>query len=146
MRFARVALLAVSVALATAVAAAALLISSERPGPIAADDRPTATPAPLTPDITIAPSPTFGGWTGGDGEYTIIIEAADNLTAAKDVAGNAQDRGLTVGILNSDDFASLAAGYTVVFSGAYASRRHAEEDLNAVRDDFPNAYIRQVQA
>ena len=91
-------------------------------------------------------SGTFGGWTGSDGDYTIIIESADNVADAEKVAQKAQDAGLTVGILNSDDYSSLNGGYQVVFSGTYASKSDAEADLGSVQDEFSDAYVRQIKS
>ena len=116
----------------------------------------TVEPSP-TETATVEPSPTetatedpgsgtFGGWTGSDGDYTIIIESADNVADAEKVAQKAQDAGLTVGILNSDDYSSLNGGYQVVFSGTYASKSDAEADLSSVRDEFSDAYVRQIKS
>ena len=112
------------------------------------DPSPTETatvdPSP-TETATADPSSTFGGWTGSDGDYTIIIESADSLSDAEKVAQQAQDAGLTVGILNSDDYSSLNGGYQVVFTGAYATKSDAEADLDSVRDEFSDAYVRQIK-
>ena len=106
----------------------------------------TATVDPLpTETATADPDSTFGGWTGSDGDYTIIIESADSLSDAEKVAQQAQDAGLTVGILNSDDYSSLNGGYQVVFTGAYATKSDAEADLDSVRDEFSDAYVRQIK-
>ena len=49
-----------------------------------------------------------GGFTGADGDYTVIIESATSQSAADTVATEAEDKGLTdVGTFNSDDY-SLA--------------------------------------
>ena len=106
----------------------------------------TATVDPLpTETATADANSTFGGWTGSDGDYTIIIESADSLSDAEKVAQQAQDAGLTVGILNSDDYSSLNGGYQVVFTGAYATKSDAEADLDSVRDEFSDAYVRQIK-
>ena len=102
-------------------------------------------PSP-TETATADPNSTFGGWTGSDGDYTIIIESADSLADAEKVAQQAQDAGLTVGILNSDDYSSLNGGYQVVFSGTYASKSDAEADLDSVQDEFSDAYVRQIKS
>jgi hypothetical protein len=115
---------------------------------------PSPTDTPLGPrddneghtGTTTNPSSSFGGWTGSNGDYTIIIEATDNLTDAEGVAEQAEGKGLTVGILNSDDYTSMPAGYHVVFSGAYSTKLDAQNNLDAVRASFPDAYVRQVRA
>jgi cell division septation protein DedD len=101
---------------------------------------PTDTPDP--PDDTS--TGTFDGWTGADGDYTIIIESAKNLSAAETVAEEAEGKGLSVGILNSNDFSSLNGGYQVVFSGTYSSRSDAQDSLGDVRDDYSDAYIAEI--
>jgi septal ring-binding cell division protein DamX len=106
----------------------------------------TATEAPTDTPTPDAGSGTFPGWTGSDGDYTIIIESADSQSGAEKVAQKAQDGGLTVGILNSDDYSSLNGGYWVVFSGDYSSKSDAQADLDGVRDSFKDAYVRQIKS
>lgn len=116
----------------------------------------TATPAPGTsvtptpaPGTTATPAPTttgsssFPGWTGGDG-WTIIIESATTQSKAESEASSAQSQGLTPGILKSDDYSSLNAGYWVVFTGHYASKSEAQGNLDSVRAKFSDAYVRKV--
>ena len=110
---------------------------------------PTTSPEP-TPTDTATPdtggSGAFPGWTGSDGDYTIIIESATSQSKAEDVAQKAQDdNGLTVGILNSDDYSSLNGGYYVVFTGTYSSKSDAQADLDVVRADYSDAYIKQIK-
>ena len=110
------------------------------------DPNPTETPTPEPSPTDTPDSGAFGGWTGSDGDYTIIIESADSVADAEKVAQKAQDAGLTVGILNSDDYSSLNGGYQVVFSGTYASKSDAEADLDSVQADFSDAYVRQIKS
>jgi hypothetical protein len=123
---------------------------------------PTTTPAPsseptVEPEPTIEPNPTedpttdpgtgstFPGWTGSDGDYTIIIESNRTQEGAEEVAQQAQDAGQTVGILESDQYSSLNGGYWVVFSGTYTSKSDAEADLDSIQDSYPDAYVRQIK-
>jgi septal ring-binding cell division protein DamX len=109
----------------------------------------TDTPSP-EPTDTATPdsggSGTFPGWTGSDGDYTIIIESASSQSGAEKVAQEAQDGGLTVGILKSDDYSSLNGGYWVVFTGDYSSKSDAVADLDGVRADYHDAYVKQIKA
>jgi hypothetical protein len=116
---------------------------------------PTVTPgATATPGATTTPVPsstpttsgssTYPGWTGGDG-WTIIVESATTLEKAESVAANAQSEGESPGILKSDDFSSLNAGYWVVFLGDYSSKSEAQDNLDAIRDKRPDAYVRQIK-
>ena len=123
---------------------------------------PTSTPPPSTepspsPEPTIEPEPTidpnpspqtgstFPGWTGADGDYTIIIESNRTQEGAEQVAQQAQDAGETVGVLESDQFSSLNGGYWVVFSGTYTSESDAEADLDSLQETYPDAYVRQIK-
>ena len=108
---------------------------------------PTVEPEPTTtddPPDSADPSATFGGWTGADGDYTIIIASESSLSEAETVAQQAQDQGHTVGILNSDDFSSLNGGYQVVFVGTYSSESEAEDALGDIKSDYRDAYIKQI--
>jgi septal ring-binding cell division protein DamX len=86
---------------------------------------------------------SFAGWSGGDG-YTVIIESASSQSGAEKVAQEAQDAGDTVGILKSDEFSSLNAGYWVVFSGEYATKSEAEDALDSLKSSYSDAYVRKV--
>jgi septal ring-binding cell division protein DamX len=108
----------------------------------------TATPAPTEPE----PSPTvdgggtssFPGWSGQDGDYTVILKSSSSQSSAESFAQEAQNAGNTVGILNSDDYSSLNSGYWVVFSGTYATEDEAETALDDLKSDYSDAYIRQI--
>ena len=114
---------------------------------------PTASGEPTTspgPNPTETPTPgsgtgSFPGWTGSDGDYTIIIESAKTQSRAEKVAQDAQSKGKTVGILESSNYSSLNGGYWVVFSGDYSSKRDAEADLDGIRADYPDAYVRRIK-
>jgi SPOR domain len=115
------------------------------------DPNATPTPSPAagsTPDPNTDSGSTgtsgFSGWPGGNG-WTIIIESATTQSKAQKVAKSAQDSGETVGILHSDDFSSLNAGYWVVFTQKYASEKSAEAALSTVQASHKAAYVRQVK-
>jgi cell division septation protein DedD len=132
--------------------------------PTTAEPLPTTSPVPsvspfptesgtteptetATADPTEDPSTTTGsfpGWTGADGDYTVILDSSTTQSAAEEFAQEAQDAGHTVGILNSDDYSSLNSGYWVVFSGSYASEDEAESALDGLKSDYSDAYIRQI--
>ncbi len=137
------------------------------PAPSASVD-PNATP---TPDPSLTPTPTpddgfgttddgtgntddgtgttgttvgsFAGWSGGEG-YTVIIESATSQSGAEKVAQEAQDANETVGILKSDEFSSLNAGYWVVFSGEYATKSEAVDALDSLKSSYSDAYVKKV--
>jgi cell division septation protein DedD len=138
--------------------------SAVAPVPTTAEPLPTTSPVPsvspfptesgtteptetATADPTEDPSTTTGsfpGWTGADGDYTVILDSSTTQSAAEEFAQEAQDAGHTVGILNSDDYSSLNSGYWVVFSGSYASEDEAESALDGLKSDYSDAYIRQI--
>jgi hypothetical protein len=105
---------------------------------------PTETASPTgTPDSNTGS--TFTGWPGGTG-WTVIIASKNSKSEAETIATEAQGKGLTVGILNSDDFSSLNPGYQVVFTEKFDSKSAAEDSLSNVQKDYPDAYVRQVKA
>ncbi len=124
--------------------------------PTATTPLETITPVPsetATPTETVTPDPsptveggstTFPGWTGQDGDYTVILKSSSSQSSAESFAQEAQDAGQTVGILNSDDYSSLNSGYWVVFSGNYATEDEAESALDGLKSDYSDAYIRQI--
>jgi predicted nucleic acid-binding Zn ribbon protein len=109
----------------------------------------TTTPEPsATPDqgnTGTDTGSTFTGWPGGDG-WTVIIASKGSQSAAESIATEAQGKGLTVGILKSDDYSSLNPGYHVVFTQKFDSKSAAEDSLSDVQSDYPDAYVRQVKA
>lgn len=115
---------------------------------------PNATPTP-TETTTPEPTPTedpsttgssFPGWSGADGDYTIIVESATTLEQAEKAAQKAQDAGLSdVGILDSSNYSSLNGGYQVVFTGVYTSKSDAEDALSSARSEFSDAYVKQIK-
>jgi hypothetical protein len=86
---------------------------------------------------------SFPGWSGGDG-YTVIIESASSQSGAEKVAQQAQDAGESVGILKSDEFSSLNAGYWVVFSGEYSTKSEAQDALDGLKSSYSDAYVRKI--
>jgi hypothetical protein len=120
---------------------------------VSPDPSATASPEP-TESATPEPTPTddagtgsFPGWSGSDGDYTIIIESAKSQSAAEQVAQKAQDAGLAdVGILDSSSYSSLNGGYQVVFTGVYTSKSDAQSNLDSVQDEFEDAYVRQIKS
>ena len=132
--------------------------------PLPTSAAPTATTPPLetitpvpsetaTPTETVTPDPSptvdggstsFPGWTGQDGDYTVILKSSSSQSSAESFAQEAQDAGQTVGILESSEFSSLNSGYWVVFSGNYATEDEAESALDGLKSDYSDAYIRQI--
>jgi septal ring-binding cell division protein DamX len=110
---------------------------------------PTATEDPGTTDDggtgDTGTGSTFPGWTGADGDYTIIVESAKSKSGAEKVAQKAQDAGESPGILESSNYSNLNGGYWVVFIGTYSSKSEAQDALDGVRSTFKDAYVRQIK-
>ena len=72
-----------------------------------------------------------------------MLASKSSESAARDSAEGFQADGIPdVGLLNSDDFASLNPGYWVVFSGQYDSQSEASAALDGI--DAKDAYIRRI--
>ncbi|HWT25240.1 MAG TPA: SPOR domain-containing protein, partial [Solirubrobacteraceae bacterium] len=82
-------------------------------------------------------------WPQGEAGWTVVLASERSRSRAAAKARRFSNAGTSgVGILDSDDFASLAGGYWVVYAGRYGGRRAAEDALQGV--DAPDAYVRQV--
>ena len=88
------------------------------------------------------------GFTGTDGDYTVIIESASprRRRPRRSPTRRRARASTDVGILNSDDYSSLNGGYYVVFVGAYTSKSDAEDALDGIKSDYPDAYVRKISA
>lgn len=107
---------------------------------------PTATePAPIPPP---PPSTELIEWPAGQNGWTIVLSSSPQSSgraAAAREGRAAIDAGLTdVGVLNSDEFASLHPGFFVVFTGIYSSESEARGALDAAKAFEPQAYARQI--
>ena len=103
---------------------------------------PTATPEPTT-------TPDSGGsatadWPSGKSGWTVVLASDPSESEAQDAADTFAGDGISgVGVLHSDDFSSLKAGYWVVFSGQYDTQSAASDALDGV--DAKDAYIRRIE-
>jgi hypothetical protein len=148
----------VALVVATAGAAAAIAATHDhaRRGSGAVVAVSPLHPAPAAPVVPpVKPKPhskpqkatKLIAWPAGNG-YSIIlatIPLSQGATAARAKALAAVRAGLPqVGVLVSSSFASLQAGYYMVFSGVYASLAEAQSSLDAAKGTFPGAYARPV--
>ena len=156
-------------ALAAIAVAVAIVQLADDTGQVAQNPIPTAvapTPAPApaptvtatptlpeasgqqTPTPTPAPSATPSGgtvasWPAGKTGWTVILSSDESKSEAQSKArGFTQDGVAGVGVLDSDNFSSLKAGYWVVFSGQYDSQSAATDALDGL--DVKDAYVRHV--
>jgi len=90
-----------------------------------------------------------GDWPSGKAGWTVVLQALPTFAGsalAQADARTASRAGLPrVGVLLSDDFASLRPGYRVVFSGVYGSVGAAQAAARAAARVYPEAYARLVR-
>jgi hypothetical protein len=55
------------------------------------------------------------------------------------------DQGKSVGVLQSDDYASLRSGFWVVFSGQYDDQKAAQDAATGLKSTAPDAYARKIE-
>jgi hypothetical protein len=133
------------------------------PAPTLVPGSATVTPDPaLTPDSTAAsgkqtptptatPAPAGGTDTAGDAEWpagksgwTVVLASDSSESDARAKADRFATGGIAhVGVLDSDDFASLKGGSWIVFAGRYDSQSEAADALDRV--DARDAYIRRIE-
>ncbi len=123
------------------------------PDPSLTDPNATATPeATATPDATATPEATttpdggsseVGDWPAGTSGWTVVLASTTSESSANDRADGFIADGISdVGVLHSDDFSSLKAGFWVVFSGQYDSQAEARDALDGF--DVSDAYVRRI--
>jgi len=110
--------------------------------------------------ITVSTSPTesasasesfAGDWPVGSGGYTVQLQslptAGTQVVAVQAAKSAAEGKGAkAVGALKSDEFAGLAAGEYIVYSGKYSKRAEADKALGALKKSFPGASVLHVGA
>jgi septal ring-binding cell division protein DamX len=116
------------------------------PAPSAAAT-PAPTPAPGASATPAAPAAgTVAGWPAGKTAYTVILWSAGSRKEADTKATQLQGAGAqNLGVLHSDDYSSLRAGYYVVFSGQYGTDKEAQAAAQAAQGTAPGAYAKQVK-
>jgi len=111
---------------------------AQTPTPTAAPPAPAATPAPAVP---AAPAE----WPEGRTAWTVVLNSSGTREDAERLAADLVGKGVPgVGVLDSDDFASLGPDSFVVFSGQYDNRRLAEEALGTIRDQAGGGSTRRI--
>ena len=115
----------------------------------------TATPPPPPPATATTTSPPPSPptahliqWPAGRNGWTIVLRSLPvqrGRQAALAEAKRAVSSGLSAGVLDSSDYASLHPGFLVVFTGVYASQSKANADLDSVHSHgYEGAYVRPV--
>ena len=86
----------------------------------------------------------FDSWPAGEAAWTVVLYSGLTREAAEERATEIEAGGTTVGILDSDDYATLNGGYWVVFSGQYDSRAQAQSSAESLQSTAADAYARYV--
>jgi cell division protein FtsN len=116
-------------------------------------EQPAPTPAPAapvapTPEATTVPpastTPAIAEWPAGTTAWTIVLESSATREAADARAEELAGQGVSVGVLDSNDFSSLEPDRFVVFSGQYDSQRAADQAREALQGQIEGAYVRRV--
>ena len=85
-------------------------------------------------------------WPTGESAYTVILFSTDTRGDAERKARQAIEQGVPAGVLHSDDYSSLRAGYWVVFAGRFDTRDEAEEEAESYASlGFADGYPRFVE-
>lgn len=116
----------------------------------------TPTTSATTPTTSTTPTTattgTGGGtatWPAGTSGYTVVIQSLNkSLYTQSDAqarANEAAGKGLEAGVIDSNDYSSLASDLWVVFSGVYTGEDQANAHLPTVTSaGYPSAYVRQI--
>lgn len=115
---------------------------ADKPAPDSSETEPGAEPDSAN---TAAPKGGKSDWPEGTSAWTVVLASAgtrDEAEARRDKAERYEE----AGILRSDDYSSLRAGYWVVFAGQYTS----EDEVQAAAErwqgrQFSDAYPRLVE-
>lgn len=149
------------VVLAGAALAIALVEISDDAGEVASAPGPNAPPAAETqpererpsdreeeapaPEEETAPSGEIKEWPDDTSAYTVILLSTNTREGAQTVARQAARAGIPAGVLQSDDYSSLNAGFWVVFGGEFDSSEEAQRESEAYAGlGFPGGYPRFV--
>jgi hypothetical protein len=97
-----------------------------------------------TPKATASPGTADATWPAGKTGWTVVLTSESSEDAAQTVADTLAAGGIDgVGVLDSNDFASLEPDRWVVFSGVYDSQTEASDALDGI--DTKGAYIRRIE-
>ncbi len=96
-----------------------------------------------------APAEIVSEWPAGTEGFTVRLTSTPKqgatAEAVESLQADAESKGVsTVGVLDSDLYASLPAGEWIIYSGVYAERGDAEKAVSDVRGDYPGASAVEV--
>jgi hypothetical protein len=115
----------------------------------------TAPVASVPTEVTTTAPPDGVGpgnpveWPADEDGFTVVLSSLP-VSGGRDLAMQTARRGIRgglkeVGVLDSEDYASLHPGFFVVFAGVYPSLEAAQNAVADARDaGFANAYAREI--
>ena len=121
--------------------------STEAPPPTTTQEQPPTT----TDEQPAEPTVITDQWTA-DGDWAVILASKDadttKVSTMSDMRRTARNRGLSpVGVLISDNWASLNPGYWVLYQGPFPTRDSATQAAGVAQTKgYPGAYPRQVSS
>jgi hypothetical protein len=88
------------------------------------------------------------GWPDGKSAWTVILASEQTRGQAESAVEQAKrvpSEGLSLGVLHSNDYASLRPGYWVAFAGQFDSATDAQRAAERYRRQFPTTYQRFIE-
>lgn len=102
----------------------------------------------LIKTFVLDPGPVEDNWPDGKSAWTVILASErthGKAEAAVEQAKRVPSGGLGLGVLHSDDYASLRSGYWVAFAGQFDSAIEAQRAADRYRRLFPTTYQRFIE-
>ena len=75
----------------------------------------------------------------------VLLSSEDRDSAATFARSAAETREEKIGVIRSDDFATLPQGFFVVFAGRYPDRAAADDAATGLGEQFPGAFAQVVR-
>jgi hypothetical protein len=117
--------------------------------------------APVSPVINLATAPASSGspttgaaaftgdWPAGRNGYTVQLQTLPSASTTPSAVEAAKSAAIakgakSVGALKSEEFASLAAGNYIVYSGVYSKGGEASKAMRGLKKSFPTASVIHV--
>jgi hypothetical protein len=130
-------------------------VPATEPEPAPAEQVPTLPPEQPDDEASTPPQPApppvveVVDWPEDKNGWTIVLASLPATTGRAEAtarARRASRAGLDqVGVIDSSRYASLHAGYFVIFSGIYDTRAEAEQNVRAARArGYDAAYVREI--
>ena len=116
---------------------------SEEPDPSAKQD---TAPEPAAPaDGLVKDGPLYTWPRNLQGFTVVLLSNEDRPSATNFARSSAQTRREKIGVIRSDDFATLPTGFFVVFAGKYDNRAEADRAAARLAPAFPGAFPQAVR-